>query len=295
MNLKSVTAVVFISASMLFACKSNRKNIQVIELDSINLSDSIRTINPLDTVGEGLPIFYNMYLSVELSTLFESTGAIFTSELMNNTDKTSEYITSAQQAINLGVYAVDLSYTKVFDQVEIAGRYFNAMQQLSKELGIPGDYFENTAERFERNIADKDSLIHLANEVYYTTEDYLKNNERYTTAAMIIMGGWVEAIHIAIDVAIESRDANIIERLIDQKYSLNNLMLMLSEHKSNEIVKEYLMKLNKLKQEFDGIDINFDANFDPNTKKGQKLIDQAVLQISEFREVVDSFRNELIN
>ena len=295
MNLKSIIAVVFISASLLFACKSNRKNIQVIELDSINLSDSIRTVNPLDTVGEGLPIFYNMYLSVELSTLFESTGAIFTSELMNNTDKTSEYITSAQQAINLGVYAVDLSYTKVFDQVEIAGRYFNAMQQLSKELGIPGDYFENTAERFERNIADKDSLIHLANEVYYTTEDYLKNNERYTTAAMIIMGGWVEAIHIAIDVAIESRDANIIERLIDQKYSLNNLMLMLSEHKSNEIVKEYLMKLNKLKQEFDGIDINFDANFDPNTKKGQKLIDQAVLQISEFREVVDSFRNELIN
>lgn len=295
MNLKNTIAVVLISASLLFACKSNRKSIHVIELDSINLADSIRTINPLDTVGEGLPIFYNMYLSVELSTLFESTGAIFTSELMNNTDKTSEYITSAQQAINLGVYAVDLSYTKVFDQVEIAGRYFNAMQQLSKELGIPGDYFENTAERFERNIANKDSLILLANEVYYTTEDYLKNNERYTTAAMIIMGGWVEAIHIAIDVAIESRDANIIERLIDQKYSLNNLMLMLSEHKSNEIVKEYLTKLNKLKQEFDGIDINFDADFDPSTKKGQKLIDQAVLQISEFREVVDNFRNELIN
>ena len=169
------------------------------------------------------------------------------------------------------------------------------MQQLSKELGIPGDYFENTAERFERNIANKDSLIHLANEVYYTTEDYLKTNERYTTAAMIIMGGWVEAIHIAIDVAIESRDANIIERLIDQKYSLNNLMLMLSEHKSNEIVKEYLTKLNKLKQKFDGINVDFDANFDPNTKKGQKLIDQAILQISEFRTVVDSLRNELIN
>ncbi len=295
MNLKNTIVAVFIIASLLFACKSNRKNLHVIELDSINLSDSIRTISPLDTIGEGLPIFYNMYLSVELSTLFESTGAIFTSELMNNTDKTSEYITSAQKAINLGVYAVDLSYTRVFDQVEIAGRYFNAMQQLSRELGIPGDYFENTAERFERNIANKDSLIHLANEVYYTTEDYLKRNERYTTAAMIILGGWVEAIHIAIDVAIESRDANIIERLVDQKYSLNNLMLMLSEHKDNEVVKEYLTKLSKLKKEFDGIDLDFDANFDPDTKKGQKLIDQAIVQISEFRKVVDGFRSELIN
>lgn len=295
MNYKNTIASLFIVASLLFACKSNRKNTQVIELDSINLSDSIRTINPLDTIGEGLPIFYNMYLSVELSTLFESSGAIFTSELMNNTDKTSEYITSAQKAINLGVYAVDLSYTRVFDQVEIAGRYFNAMQQLSKELGIPGDYFESTAERFERNIDDKDSLIHLANEVYYTTEDYLKTNERYTTAAMIILGGWVEAIHIAIDVAIESRDANIIERLVDQKYSLNNLLIMLSEHQDDEVVQDYLMKLAGVKKKFDEIDVDFDTDFDPDTKKGQKLIDQAVEQIREFGVVVNDFRNELVN
>ena len=33
-------------------------------------------------------------------------------------------------------------------------------------------------------------------------EEYLKENERYTTAALIIMGGWIEAIHIAINVAI---------------------------------------------------------------------------------------------
>jgi len=127
MNLKKLIPAAFILICFLFACKSNRKYNQVIELDSINLSDSINVISPLDTVGEGLPIFYNMYLSVELSSLFESAGAIFTSELMNNTDKTSEYITSAQKAVNLGIYAVDLSYAKVFDQVEIAGRYFNAI------------------------------------------------------------------------------------------------------------------------------------------------------------------------
>ncbi len=295
MNLRNVVFAVFILLTLVFACKSNRKNTQVIELDSINLSDSISSISPLDTIGEGLPIFYNMYLSVELSSLFESAGAIFTSELMNNTDKTSEYITSAQQAINLGVYAVDLSYAKVFGQVEIAGRYFTAMQQLSRELGIPGDYFENTAERFERNIAEKDSLIKLANEVYYTTEDYLKNNERFTTAAIIIMGGWMEAIHIAIDVAIESRDANIIERLVDQKYSLNNLMLMLSEHKNNEVVKEYLIELAQVKRKFDEIDVVFHADFDPNTKEGETLVDLAITQIREFSTVIDNFRNKLIN
>ena len=40
---------------------------------------------------------------------------------------------------------------------------------------------------------------------------------------------WVEAINVATHVAIESQEADIIERLVDQKYSLNNLIIMLKE------------------------------------------------------------------
>lgn len=282
-------------AIVVVSCRSGKRSEQVIDFDSIDYASSENAISPLDTVGEGLPIFYNMYLSVELSSLFESAGAVFTPELMNNPDKTSEYLTSSQQAINLGIYAVDLSYARVFDQVETASRYFNAMQQLSKNLGIPSDYFENTAKRFERNFTNKDSLITLANEVYYTTEDYLKANERYTTAAIIILGGWVEAISIAIDVAIESRDPDIIERLIDQKYSLNNLYLMLSEHRENEVVAEYLIELTKLKKAFDKIDVVFDVNFDPNSDSGKTLIEEAIRQIKALDEVVLAFRSQLVS
>ncbi len=279
----------------LSGCKPNREKSQVIDFDSIDINSQEIPINPLDTTGDGLPIFYNMYLSVELSSLFESAGAVFTPELMNNVDKTSEYITSSQQAVNLGVYAVDLSYARVFDQVEMAGRYFNAMKQLAQELGIPSDYFENTVKRFERNFTNKDSLIILANEVYVTTDEYLRENERYTTAALIIMGGWVEAIHIAVDVAIESRDANIIERLIDQKYSLNNLLMMLSEHKKNEVVAEYISRLNVIKKEFEKIDVVFDVEFNPATESSKQLIDKAVGQIKVFGKSVSALRKDLVN
>lgn len=282
-------------AMVVLSCRSGKRGEQVIDFDSLDYISTDKVINPLDTIGEGLPIFYNMYLSVELSSLFESAGAVFTPELMNNPDKTSEYLTSSQQAINLGIYAVDLSYARVFDQVEIASQYFNAMQQLSKNLGIPADYFENTATRFERNFTNKDSLITLANEVYFTTEEFLKANERYTTASIIILGGWVEAITIAINVAIESRDPEIVERLIDQKYSLNNLSLMLSEHKDSEVIAAYLNELNKLKKAFNKIDVVFDVNFDQNSEAGKELIEEAVEQIKALNEVVLAFRNELVN
>lgn len=293
---KRIVELSFIVVTILaLSCKSGNQNEKTIDFDSINFSSSEKVLNPLDTIGEGLPIFYNMYLSVELSSLFETAGAVFTPELMNNTDRTSEYLTSSQQAVNLGIYAVDLSYARVFDQVEVASQYFNAMKQLSQELGIPADYFENTAKRFERNLTDKDSLIALANEVYVTTEEYLKANERYTTAALIILGGWVEAINIAIDVAIESRDPEILERLIDQKYSLNNLTIMLSEHKKNEVVQEYLAQLAQFKKAFDKIDVPFDMDFDPDTPEGKKAIDDVVKDIEELGQHVGKFRNQLVS
>lgn len=282
-------------AIIILSCRSGKRGDQVIDFDSIDYTSTEKAISPLDTIGEGLPIFYNMYLSVELSSLFESAGAVFTPELMNNPDKTSEYLTSSQQAINLGIYAVDLSYARVFDQVETASQYFIAMQQLSQDLGIPADYFENTAKRFERNFTNKDSLIILANEVYYTTEEFLQANERYTTAAIIILGGWVEAISIAIDVAIESRDPDIIERLIDQKYSLNNLFLMLSEHKENEVVAGYLNELTKLKKAFNKIDVVFDVDFDMESDAGKELIEKALQQIEALNEVVLAFRSKLVS
>jgi len=204
------------------------------------------------------------------------------------------YITSAQQAVNLGVYAVDLSYAKVFDQTEIAGRYFYAMQQIAKELGIPDDFFESTAQRLERNITNKDSLIKIANEVYVTTDSYLKENERYTTSAMIIIGGWVEAIYIAVDVAIESEDVEIIERLVDQKYSLNNLLTMLSDYKDNEVVQEYIVELGKVKKQFDQLNITFTAGIDPKSSKGKEFIAEAVNKIKVFRKSIVEFRTKLV-
>lgn len=286
---------ILLVALIAFSCRSNIKKEQIIEFDSLKLSSKEIPLNPLDTIGEGLPIFYNMYLSVELSSLFETAGAVFTPEEMNPIDKVSEYITSSQQAINLGVYAVDLSYARVFDQLETAGKYFGAMKELSEELGIPADYFENTVGRFERNFTNKDSLISLANEVYVTTEDYLKENERYTTAALIILGGWTEAIHIAINVGIESRDANIIERLIDQKYSLNNLMLMLSEHKGDEIVADFYSKLEVIKENFDNIDVVFDVDYDEKTEEGQKLVQEALDQIKTLQNSISDFREGIVN
>lgn len=203
-------------------------------------------------------------------------------------------MTSYKKAMNLGVFAVDLSYARVFEQFEVAGRHFTAMQSLSEQMGIPGSFFEQTAKRFENNLTNKDSLISIANEVYYETETYLKDNERFATASVIILGGWVEAIYIGTHVAIESRNAEVIERLIDQKYSLNNLLMMLSNYRSNEVVKEYIVMLEDLHEVFMAIEINVTSNYNAESKAGIAQMDKWIVELETLQKKIGDIRKSII-
>jgi hypothetical protein len=157
--------IMIISIILLMGCKKGGRSDLAAGSDSISLGEIKPLVHSYETLGEGLPIFYNMYLSVEMSTLFQASGAVFKPELLNSADNMSDYVTSSKKALNLGVYAVDLSYSKVFEQYETASIYFGAMQKMAEELGIPADYFENTA-TFRPNINNKDSLSLCQRGVY---------------------------------------------------------------------------------------------------------------------------------
>jgi hypothetical protein len=285
---------VFILA-VIISCKSGVKSeTDSFDLEGISLDEGKKAINSADTIGAGLPIFYNMYLSVEMSTLFESIGAVFNPDLLNSTSKIPEYITSSKKALNIGVYAVDLSYARIFEQIEFAGRYFSAMQKLSEELGIPADYFVNTAKRFDRNINDKDSLILIANEVYLTTDDYLKENERYSAAAQIILGGWTEALYIAMHIAKESKDIEVFERVTEQKYSLDNLIDMLNNYADDEVIVHYLAKLEELREPFNLLDKEVNTDFDADTREGKKRIENILTMLDVLEKDINEIRREIV-
>ena len=287
--------IIFLFLSMFFACRQGGKPGSAEGNDSISLADIKPLVHRFDTMGEGLPIFYNMYLSVEMSSLFETAGAVFEPELLNSPDKITDYVTSSKKALNLGVYAVDLSYSKVFEQFETAGKYFNSMQRMAEELGIPSSYFENTAERFDRNINNKDSLIKIANEVYMATDIYLRENERYGASAQIILGGWLEAMHIAVDIANKTGDIDIIERIAEQRTSLANVIEMLDNYSDDIAIKENLGKMKELQPAFDAFVVKVDPDFNPATPAGKKAIKEFLVKINEIGAQINQLRAGIIS
>lgn len=219
----------------------------------------------MEEMKEGLPIFYNMYLSVDMARLFESAGAVYNPEILNSVDNEKNYVTSGKKALNLGVYSVDLGYIRAYEQYEKTRVYFDAMRNLSSALGIPEEFFLKSAERYDKNIANKDSLIIIANEVYEKTTSYLKENERESASALIVVGGWVEAIYIATRMTSSTdKDTELIEKIADQKTSIASLLEMAGKYRDDKDIASMCTKLEDLKSSFDKLSVdpaNLKASF----------------------------------
>jgi hypothetical protein len=280
-----VVSYSIIAAGMFFfvACNSGTtKKAESATTDSL-ASTSLGRDTSIGKDG-GIPIFYNMYLSVEMTSLFQSIGATYNEKILNSPDKVVSYNASTSKALNLGVYAVDLSYAKYFDQFQPAGKYLKNMHKLAIDLGIPDDQFILSVKRIETNLTNKDSLVKIANELYTTTEDYLNKNDRQSAAALIIAGGWIEALNIATSmINKQSKDIMLLERIADQKGSLDNLITLLKKYENEKVVKEYLIKLFDLKSSF--------AKFSVDEKK----LDATYKQLSDISIKIQSLRKEVVS
>lgn len=280
MNRQLLIAFTFVAAIGFFACSNGSKDAK--------RNDDSATVNAIsDTlaiVDGSIPIFYNMYLSVEMSSLFQAIGASYNEKLINSPDRVNAYETSTDKALNLGVYAVDLAYAKYFEQFEQAGRYLKNMNKLSTELGIPNDQFLVSLKRIETNLTNKDSLIVIANQMYKNTEQNLKANDRASAASLIIAGGWTESMYIAVNLAnMQNSDLQLIERIIEQKTSIDNLLSLLEEYKDEQIIKDLIVKFTDVRASLKKLSLN------------EKDLGAAYKQLDELKIKLSSLRKSMVS
>ena len=258
--------------------------------------------DPTSNSGKVRLIFYNMYLPTESSRIFEKLGTNYTPGILNPADNFSRYDDDSKIALNLGVYGVDLSYCRIFNQNAAIAKYFSTVQLLYGKLGIPASYFDELLQGLEKYYTNKDSLARFASDVYEHADNYLRENENDVLAAMIITGGWVESLYLAGKIAeANPENVEIRERIAGQKYSLNSLISVLSNYQENIVVTKYILMLKGLKKSFDKIDIYYNNESfkldtvnklisvsDYEIKFSSDVLKELTLSVSEIRsEIVD--------
>ena len=161
--------------------------------------------------------------------------------LLNSADNADKYMTSLKQAMNYGIYGVDLGYLVVNNRTLDAIKYYNTAKKLASQLGME-ETFNQFVNRFETNSNNRDSLTRVIDDAYSATDAYLRSNKRLETASQVLAGSWLECQYLTVkSLLTASRNADneiLFKRVWEQRLYLDNITKLLSEFADNDEVKK---------------------------------------------------------
>jgi hypothetical protein len=241
MNALRLTMIVCCFSMILSSCESGTDN-QKSQPPVKDAVDSLQTAR----LKELQKIFFSIPSPVEMASLIKEKGYRFDVSKLNDVNHVDKYTGENKQAINLGIYGADLSYAAMFDEKQVTMEYFASAQKLAKQMGVDGALTGELIERLEKNQENRDSLLSIVSEAYADLNGYLKENQRIEVSAMVVAGGWLEALYLS---TIYATDGNpdMVKRIAEQKYALNNLVDYFDKFGEKENLKEMKNDLKDLK------------------------------------------------
>lgn len=248
-------------------------------------------------------IFYSLPSPLETAMLIKNAGAQYDEALMNPTENTSKYITTRSRALNLGIYSTDLSYASLFDQTQATLDYIDAAKEMADGLNILDAIDEATIQRLEENINNRDVIIDIISETLMNSSSFLKENGLEATSSVVLVGGWVEGLYIATSL-VNKNDlkSKLVERIVDQKLSLDIMVKLLEESSEDDDAMAVLEDVKALKAIFDKITIEqgeVTAVEDPETNvttlKSESSMNITQKVFNELKAKVIEIRNSYIS
>ncbi len=238
---------------VLVSCGSGgNKNTADLKVDTAALEKDI-----FADISHAKQVFYSLPSPLESAMLIKSAGASYNEKFLNPLTNVNKYTTNKSMSVNLGIYITDLSYASLFDQAQTTIKYMDAAKKMAQGLGISDAIDQNTINRLEENINNRDVILDIISETFMSTTAFLKENDRQPLATIALVGGWVEGLYISTllvnDGPIEGN--KIVERIVDQKLSLDMVVKLLDNNKTNTDIASVIGPINDLKKIYDKITI----------------------------------------
>lgn len=240
MNKSTLLFLSAITAFTFSSCGGGEKS------EEIETGDSLKTEEPqINPVSE---TFFQVPSPGEMLTFIKMVGGKGNNNtsFLNSPSNEKNYTDNKSKALNFGIYSCDLSYCSIFEIGSEALKYFKTVKAMGDQIGVSTAIKPEVLKRLQNNVGSSDSLAVITDDVYFSSFEALEDSKQGPTLALVVAGGWLESIYIAVNLAKFEEKSPVIERLADQKYTLENLVEFLKKHESDANVAS-------VKADFDGL------------------------------------------
>ncbi len=220
--------------------------------DDMTTVDTVKTEIQTEQVTE---TFFQVPSPGEMLTFIKLVGGKNNKNVsfLNSPDNQKNYTDNKSKALNFGIYSCDLSYCSIFEIGSEALKYFKTVKQLGDEIGVSKDINPAVLKRLEGNLGKPDSLAVITDDIYFSSFQTLEDNKQGPTLSLVVSGGWIESLFIATSLIKYEAKSPLVERLADQKYTLDNLIEFLKKYQSDTNVASIIVQFTELQAEFNKI------------------------------------------
>lgn len=233
-------------------------------------------------------IFFILPSPIEISLLIKKIGVNFREDLLNKTENLAGYSTSSSRAIALGVYCADLSYASLNEQYQISVEYINVSRNLAESLGLLRTVEQDKIRLLENNMTNKELVVDIILKIYMESNEQLREQDRYSLATLMLIGGWVESMYLATQSVDPSNKSHheLIKQILDQKLSLESIKTILLVNQADPVIKPIYLDILHLGKLFEMSIINSDK------KENAEFIDsidesvfvELIAKVSDMRD-----------
>lgn len=264
-------SMLLMSSLLLFAMcgedkeKSDKELINKLNSDTTDVSISQEV---LDDIMQTLPS------PNEIANIISKSKTGFNKEMMMPTSGCGGFIDKHSQALALGVYGVDMGYINMNDRTVYVLQYLECIRDVAAELKVDQFFDFGTLSRLSKNKNNIDSLIHVSTENFNKIDRHLRDQKRGDLSVLILIGSWIEGLHMYTTIAEVSPGEDIHQRIGEQKIIMDNVSAILDRLGKISYYSQFQKKLTPLKKAFDKVELTYE--YKPPTMKevdGQLVVE----------------------
>lgn len=256
-------------AALAFVLNSCGDDTTTDTVDSATEDSTAVVNNDTNTFDPGVPS------PSEIFAFMKAAGASNANfNLINPVENEKKYESKKAQSLNLGIYSADLLYCSTFgagsNKIVPA---FGVCVRMGDKLNVATNLSEKDKERISNNAGNADSLVAISNDLYLSSFENLYNGDRGADLSLMLAGGWVETLYLTSNMVKDyEKDKMTVERIGDQKASLENLIEFMSKYESNADVKSVSDQLKELKAVMDEAQTSAGTSGGMTVKNGKRVL-----------------------
>jgi hypothetical protein len=222
---------------------------------------------------------------IETANLITRSNSTFNKQLLIPSKNSENFHDKYAQALALGGYGVDLGYINLNNKMLYVVEYLESVNNISEELKVNQFLDFTLLSSLAENRNNVDSLIRISTENFNQIDEYLRSKQRGDLSVLILIGSWVEGLHMFNYIAKEHASDEVTKRIGEQKVIINNIYAILDKIGNIPYYKELKEKLNSLKSVYSGVKVTY-VYREPVMKEvnGELVIEDASESLIEINQ-----------